>query len=89
MGRCNDGYCCSRFGWCGKSDEYCSIKKGCQTEFGKCNLSDNPISKDGRCGEGIGNCKEGYCCNKSGWCGKSKEYCDRKKGCQLGYGKCN
>ncbi|OUM65016.1 carbohydrate-binding module family 18 protein, partial [Piromyces sp. E2] len=34
---CDSGYCCSKYGWCGKSDDHCSIKKGCQSEFGSCN----------------------------------------------------
>ncbi|OUM65806.1 hypothetical protein PIROE2DRAFT_7135, partial [Piromyces sp. E2] len=31
LGRCGENR------WCGKSDEYCDISKGCQSEFGKCN----------------------------------------------------
>jgi len=32
--RCPDGQCCSKYGWCGKSNDYCGT--GCQTGFGKC-----------------------------------------------------
>ncbi|OUM59381.1 carbohydrate-binding module family 18 protein, partial [Piromyces sp. E2] len=35
-GDCESGYCCSKYNWCGKSDNHCSISKGCQSEFGKC-----------------------------------------------------
>ncbi|OUM59380.1 carbohydrate-binding module family 18 protein [Piromyces sp. E2] len=35
-GNCESGYCCSKYNWCGKSDDHCSISKGCQSEFGKC-----------------------------------------------------
>jgi len=34
-GQCPSGQCCSKYGWCGKTDEYCGT--GCQSEFGKCN----------------------------------------------------
>jgi len=34
-GRCPDGKCCSKYGWCGSSDIYCG--NGCQSEFGICN----------------------------------------------------
>ena len=36
-GKCDSGNCCSRYGWCGKGDEYCG--KGCQRDYGKCNSS--------------------------------------------------
>jgi len=36
-GRCPSGKCCSKYGWCGTTDDYCSIKNGCQSAFGKCN----------------------------------------------------
>jgi len=97
-GKCKKGYCCSRYGWCGKSNEYCNISKGCQSKFGKCNINasigekkDNEIiiSTDGRCGENRGKCMKGYCCSIFGWCGKSDEYCDISKGCQSKFGKCN
>jgi len=35
-GSCPDGECCSKYGWCGVTEEYCSIKKGCQEKFGQC-----------------------------------------------------
>jgi len=31
---CPSGSCCSEYGWCGTSSEYC--KAGCQSAFGKC-----------------------------------------------------
>ncbi|ORX82974.1 hypothetical protein BCR32DRAFT_292287 [Anaeromyces robustus] len=31
---CHTGYCCSKYGHCGKSKDYC--EKGCQGNFGKC-----------------------------------------------------
>jgi len=34
-GRCPSGQCCSKYGWCGKTSDYCGT--GCQSEFGQCN----------------------------------------------------
>ncbi|ORX80126.1 hypothetical protein BCR32DRAFT_280786 [Anaeromyces robustus] len=31
---CAEGLCCSKYGWCGDSIEYCGT--GCQSEFGNC-----------------------------------------------------
>ena len=31
---CKSGYCCSKWGHCGKTSDYCGY--GCQTPFGKC-----------------------------------------------------
>jgi len=36
IGKCAEGKCCSKYGWCGKSADHCSIAKGCQSEFGAC-----------------------------------------------------
>jgi len=35
-GKCPSGQCCSKYGWCGKSDDYCDTSKGCQSAFGTC-----------------------------------------------------
>ncbi len=34
-GKCPSGQCCSKYGYCGKSKDYC--ESGCQSDFGKCN----------------------------------------------------
>ncbi|OUM65170.1 carbohydrate-binding module family 18 protein, partial [Piromyces sp. E2] len=49
-GECYPGYCCSKYGWCGQSNDHCSISNGCQSEFGDCNGNGNgngskPITK--------------------------------------------
>jgi len=31
---CASGYCCSQYGWCGKTKDYCGT--GCQKGYGKC-----------------------------------------------------
>jgi len=31
---CHTGYCCSQYGYCGKTKDHCG--KGCQGSFGKC-----------------------------------------------------
>ncbi|OUM56503.1 carbohydrate-binding module family 18 protein, partial [Piromyces sp. E2] len=33
-GECPEGQCCSKYGWCGITNEHCGI--GCQKEFGEC-----------------------------------------------------
>jgi len=90
-GKCPDGECCSRFGWCGTSEKHCLVSNGCQSKFGNCILltpsPDLPISTNGRCGEKYGKCPSGQCCSRYGWCGKSSDYCDI--GCQSIYGDCN
>ncbi|OUM61778.1 carbohydrate-binding module family 18 protein, partial [Piromyces sp. E2] len=87
-GKCDPGFCCSEYGWCGKSDDHCSLKKGCQSEYGICDQADLPLSKD-RCGEGVAKCYPGYCCSKYGWCGQSNDHCSISNGCQSEFGDCN
>jgi len=93
-GSCGQGYCCSKYGWCGKSSKHCSLDSGCQSEFGECwskTLKMAPtttISTDGRCGEKLGKCPTGQCCSKYGWCGTGDDFCDIKKGCNSKYGGC-
>jgi len=102
FGVCREGYCCSKWGWCGDTDMYCKVENGCQSEFGKCDKpnktddgkedkKDKPITKismDGRCGKEFGVCREGYCCSKLGWCGDSDLHCKIEEGCQSEFGEC-
>ena len=102
-GKCPSDYCCSKYGWCGKTDDYCATSKGCQSEFGKCNeasasttttsttVKDKPASTivKGKCGDGYGKCPIGQCCSKYGWCGKGYKYCAIIEGCQSKYGLCS
>jgi serpin B len=87
VGSCKNGECCSKYGWCGKTDKHCKVEEGCQSEFGKCSSKTNDTN--GKCGKGIGSCKNGECCSKYGWCGKTDKYCNIEKGCQSEFGKCN
>ena len=34
-GKCDDDECCSKYGWCGETEEHCG--SGCQSEYGVCN----------------------------------------------------
>jgi len=89
-GKCPAGQCCSKYGWCGRSEKHCLIESGCQSEFGECKTStQDTISTNGKCGEKYGKCPEGKCCSKYGWCGTTSEYCDVSSGCQSEFGKCN
>lgn len=75
------GDCCSKWGWCGSTAEYCG--KHCQEEFGSClqGKDDSPSPPAGvsydRCGphhEGL-KCADSLCCSEYGWCGKTDEHC--------------
>eukprot|EP00833_Pecoramyces_ruminatium_P008224 jgi/Orpsp1_1/1182256/evm.model.c7180000080514.1 len=49
--KCPSDKCCSKHGYCGTTDKYCSVELGCQSEFGKCNepsSTGSSISKDGK-----------------------------------------
>jgi len=83
--RCQNGHCCSQFGYCGTDNEHCGV--GCQYKNGVCRL--NNISTDGRCGpnnEGIV-CPKGQCCSLYGWCGTGNDFCGN--GCLKNYGHCS
>jgi hypothetical protein len=44
-GKCPNGHCCSKYGWCGTSEQHCLVENGCQSEFGQCkNYQSDPIS---------------------------------------------
>ena len=91
--------CCSQYGYCGNTSEFCS--SGCQSNFGKCSLSNvsaasttaqGPSSPFSRCGidpstnQNFGSCQEpGYCCSFFGYCGTDRDHC---AACQPGYGYC-
>nr|P83790.1 RecName: Full=Lectin-D2; AltName: Full=PL-D2 [Phytolacca americana]1UHA_A Chain A, lectin-D2 [Phytolacca americana]1ULM_A Chain A, lectin-D2 [Phytolacca americana]1ULM_B Chain B, lectin-D2 [Phytolacca americana] len=67
--RCPNGKCCSQWGYCGTTDNYCG--QGCQSQ---CDYW--------RCGRDFGGrlCEEDMCCSKYGWCGYSDDHCE--DGCQ-------
>jgi len=93
IGRCPDGQCCSKYGWCGVSEKYCELSNGCQTAYGKCNgVSNNNTSSystTGKCGPNDGICQYGQCCSKYGWCGTSEKHCLISNGCQSEFGNCS
>ncbi|KAL6597702.1 coth protein-domain-containing protein [Neocallimastix sp. 'constans'] len=92
---CPNNECCSQYGYCGTTDEYCG--SGCQSEFGRCNSSGNPssnntpskvpISPDYHCGPNNGACANNECCSQYGYCGTTDAYCGN--GCQSEFGRCN
>ncbi|ORX80697.1 L domain-like protein [Anaeromyces robustus] len=86
-GKCAEGLCCSKYGYCGSSENHCLISKGCQSGYGFC--KSNTISTNGRCGRDYGICPNGKCCSKYGYCGNSEKYCSTDNGCQLDYGICS
>jgi hypothetical protein len=87
-GTCGDGnvgngicldvsLCCSKFGFCGTTIEYCSDQG--LTEEPMVPFSGPVPSGDGTCGDGnVGNaiCLDAtLCCSKYGWCGSTTEHC--------------
>ncbi|KAI1845686.1 hypothetical protein JX266_008297 [Neoarthrinium moseri] len=97
---CPTGNCCSQYGYCGTSSDYCSSSNGCQSGFGTCTESpdDNDngsgtVSPDLTCGTtGAGTagyvCPTGLCCSGYGYCGNSTDYCLASNGCQDLFGDC-
>ncbi|OUM59848.1 carbohydrate esterase family 4 protein [Piromyces sp. E2] len=90
IGRCGNGvscpagYCCSQYGYCGTTNEFCGV--GCQVQFGTC--KSNSISTDGRCGPNYDNkvCPQKECCSLYGWCGTDSDHCGA--GCLSHFGRC-
>ncbi|KAI5862706.1 glycoside hydrolase/deacetylase [Durotheca rogersii] len=76
---CPTGLCCSQYGYCGSSSDYCDA--GCQASFGSCvpgnGTSDGGGTVDGRCGPDFGGavCSSTECCSLSGYCGTTPEHC--------------
>ena len=61
-----EGHCCSQYGWCGITADYC------EDDFSSSYSDEN--CGDGNVGNGI--CRtEGHCCSKYGWCGITADYC--------------
>ncbi|GJP74248.1 hypothetical protein CLOP_g4863 [Closterium sp. NIES-67] len=73
---CADNLCCSKWGWCGSTDEYC----GAECQSGPCTGSGS--GSDVECGAGNGGsvCPDGLCCSEWGWCGSTDSHCG--SGCQ-------
>jgi len=96
IGICPDNLCCSSDNTCGKTDDHCNLKKGCQIAYGMCyenNDDDNDDTPDNdtpeqNCGPDVGSCPNNLCCSKLGVCGSTEDHCNVNKGCQLNYGLC-
>ncbi|KAH9267029.1 hypothetical protein BASA83_010227 [Batrachochytrium salamandrivorans] len=87
---CEQGRCCSRFGFCGLTEEHCGV--GCQSAFGPCDpttpIGPRTISPVGICGRGTKfACEHGRCCSQYGFCGTTPEYCGVN--CQSIFGPCD
>ncbi|KAK9712787.1 hypothetical protein K7432_006900 [Basidiobolus ranarum] len=86
--QCPSGYCCSEYGYCGNTEEYCknpqpttSVKptgKPSTTVSTSPNPTKTVISSDWTCGlkvKVLVQCPSGYCCSEYGYCGNTEEYC--------------
>lgn len=97
---CGSGKCCSQYGWCGTSTDYCGA--GCQSGYGATcgtgtitgtgtTTATVPTGTAGTdpniCGPTNNNlkCSTG-CCSQYGYCGATADYCGG--GCQPLFGTC-
>eukprot|EP00953_Heterococcus_sp_UTEX-ZZ885_P024873 13561-Heterococcus_DN1.PRE.4 len=88
---CPNGQCCSQWGWCGTSADYCAA--GCVSQCTGTAPAPAPappsgtlpVSNDGTCGGSL-RCPTGQCCSQHGHCGTTIDYCGT--GCQAAYGIC-
>jgi len=91
-GKCPNNECCSKYGYCGTSSDYCSA--GCQTQFGRCNgTSSNKTTKKTTTKKAA--TKKTTTTNKkvptstvSGRCGSSYGKCAGKNECCSKYNYC-
>ena len=94
VANCASGLCCSKWGYCGPTVDYCGT--GCQSLYGKCGLATPSPTKtptptggagnNEKCGKNVARCAVGLCCSQWGYCGPTSEYC--ASGCQSAYGQC-
>ena len=83
--RCPKGWCCSTFGHCGQSDDFCI--KYCDPKWGECKTQKREVSTDGLCGKkNQKSCPDGECCSTHGYCGQSYLHCGLE--CDSQYGQC-
>ncbi|KAL7490195.1 hypothetical protein ACHAW6_015943 [Cyclotella cf. meneghiniana] len=73
-----EGYCCSEWGWCGTTPEYCDGPSNAPTPSGFY-PPPTPSLDAGKCGSGDageGLCADpDHCCSQWGYCGPGEGYC--------------
>ena len=73
--KCSNDQCCSVYGWCGTTQEYCqknvsqSVVANLQSALAAVKL------QVGQC-DAMHPCPTGLCCSKFGWCGTGPAYCN-------------
>lgn len=70
-GICEDGTCCSQYGYCGCSDDHCTGEQQCGLTSEYCG--------GGNVGNGL--CEDGSCCSEWGYCDCSEEHCINGQTC--------
>jgi len=92
--RCADGFCCSKYGYCGNTDEYCVGNLGdwrttpCTLTSGKCYKSSSGLNLNGKvnanaaCGQNSpgSRCPNENCCSTYGYCGTTDAHCNNNQG---------
>lgn len=88
-GASNTGTCCSQYGYCGATADYCGT--GCQAAYGTGCTGGGGGTNPNLCGPNNGgaSCVTGSCCSANGFCGTTADYCLPANGCQAAYGICN
>jgi len=68
IGSCENGQCCSVYGYCGTTEEYCGT--GCQPEYGICEDSSSMSKTNStiKCDGENDTCPSGQCCSEDGYC---------------------
>ncbi|ETS87036.1 hypothetical protein PFICI_00864 [Pestalotiopsis fici W106-1] len=86
---CETGMCCSQYGYCGNTTDYCSSSNGCQAAFGDACIDDDGSGDTGedRCGPSFNNavCASTECCSAEGYCGTTVDHC-KAPDCLFNYG---
>ncbi|KAI0176603.1 hypothetical protein BJ166DRAFT_458305 [Pestalotiopsis sp. NC0098] len=81
--------CCSQYGYCGNTTDYCDSSNGCQSAFGDACIDDGGSgdSGSGLCGPANGNavCASTECCSAEGYCGTTVDHC-KAPDCLFNYG---
>ncbi|PRP87557.1 hypothetical protein PROFUN_00768, partial [Planoprotostelium fungivorum] len=78
----NSGECCSIYGYCGSTADYCG-QANCYSNCGQ-STTNGPTSTLTGCQLNGCDGSSGSCCSQYGYCGDTADHCDKSKGCFSG-----
>ena len=75
-----DGYCCSKWGFCGTTPEHCEGEQAPSPTVDPAPTVSTYSIDAGQCGKGSGDVGDGFCtgdlcCSEWGYCGSGEQYC--------------